>query len=95
MNYSLWGRRVIEITGSLVRSKTLMELIFNPCGKFRWSPEGPVSQIQSPHLHAGATGILSYLLRCVQKLKGDWVWKATGSYRKFSFLVKLQPWFLS
>ena len=28
-----------------------------PCGEFRWSPEGPVSQIHSPHLHVGAPGI--------------------------------------
>ena len=28
--------------------KTLMELIFNPCGEFQWSPVGPVSQIHSP-----------------------------------------------
>ena len=27
-----WGRRVIGISGSLIYSKTLMELIFNPCG---------------------------------------------------------------
>ena len=31
----LRGRRVIGISGSLVWSKTLMELIFNPCGEFR------------------------------------------------------------
>ena len=47
----MWGRRVIGISGSLIWSKTLMELIFNPCGKFRWSPEGPINQIHSPHLH--------------------------------------------
>ena len=29
------GRRVIGISGSLVWSKTLMELTFNPCGEFR------------------------------------------------------------
>ena len=29
------GRRVIVISGSLIWSKTLMELIFNPCGEFR------------------------------------------------------------
>ena len=29
------GRRVIVISGSLIRSETLMELIFNPCGEFR------------------------------------------------------------
>ena len=29
-----WGRRVIGISRSLIWSKTLMELIFNPCGEF-------------------------------------------------------------
>ena len=48
---------VIGISGSLILSKTLMELIFNPCGEFWWSSEGPVSQIHSPHLHVGASGI--------------------------------------
>ena len=33
---------------------------------------GPVSQIHSPHLHAGAPGIFSELLRSVQMLKGEW-----------------------
>ena len=28
------GRRVIGISGSLIQAKTLMELIFNPCGEF-------------------------------------------------------------
>ena len=66
------GRRVIGISGSLIWSKTLMELIFNPCGEFRWSPEGPFSQIHSPHLHVGAPGIFSDLLRSVQMLKREW-----------------------
>ena len=44
-------RRFIGISGSLIWSKTLMELIFNPCGEFRLSSEGPVSQIHSPHHH--------------------------------------------
>ena len=35
---------------------------FNLWGEFRWSPEGPVSQIQSPHLHVEAPGIFSDLL---------------------------------
>ena len=66
--YSLhivWGRRVIGISGSLIWSKTLMELIFNPCCEFWWSPEGPVSQIYSPHLLVGAPGIFSDLLRFI------------------------------
>ena len=37
--------------------KNLMGLIFNPCGEFQRSPEGPVSKIHSPHLQAGAPGI--------------------------------------
>ena len=42
-----------------------------PCGEFRWSLEGPVSQIHSPHLHIGAPGIFSDLLRSVQMLKRE------------------------
>ena len=44
-------------------------MLFNSCGKFRVSPEGPVSQIHSPHLHAGAPGIFSDLLRSVGMLQ--------------------------
>ena len=39
--------RVIGISGYLMCSETLMELIFNPCREIRWSPEGPVSQIHT------------------------------------------------
>ena len=35
-----WDFRIFDLL------KTLMELKFNPCGEFRWSPEGPASQIQ-------------------------------------------------
>ena len=49
-----------------------LELIFNPCGEFRWSPEGPDSQIHSPHLLVDAPGIFSDLLRFVQMLKRKW-----------------------
>ena len=48
------------------------ELVFNPYGEFRRSPEGPVSQIHSPHLHSGAPGSFSDLLRSVQMLKREW-----------------------
>ena len=66
--------------------------IFNPCGEFRWSREVPVSQIHAPHLHAGAPGIFSDLFKFVQMLKREWI---AESYRTYSSLVKLQPWFLS
>ena len=87
-----WGRRVIGISGSLIWSKTLMGLIFNPCGEFRWSSESPVSQIHFPHLIVGVSGIFSVLLRFVQMLKRE---LGAGSYRTYSSLVKLQPKFLS
>ena len=59
--------------------------LFNPCGEFQWRPEGPVSQIHSPHLHFGAPGIFSDLLRFVQQLKKErGVWKATESYCTYS-----------
>ena len=64
--------------------KTLMELIFNHCGEFWWSPEGPISQIHSPHLDAGAPGIFTDLLRSVQMLKREGVGKSMGSYHTFS-----------
>ena len=70
--------KVIGISGSLIWSKTLMELIFNPCGDFRWSPEGPVSQIHSLHLHVGAPGTFSDLLRSVQMLKREWGEESNG-----------------
>ena len=88
--------RTCPYAGSLIWSKTLMELIFNPCGEFWWSPEGPVSQIYSPHLHLAVPGIVPDLLRSIQVLKESRVWKETGRYRRiYSSLVKLQPWFLS
>ena len=56
---------------SLIWSKTLMELIFNLCGEFHLSPEGPISQIHSPHLHVDAPGIFSDPLRSVQMLRRE------------------------
>ena len=73
-----WGRRVIRISGSLIWPKTLMELIFNPRGEFRWSREGLVSQIHSPHIHAGAPVIFSDLLRSVQMIQREWDAKSNG-----------------
>ena len=82
----LWSRgwRVIGISGSLIWSKTLMELIFNPCGIFQWSP---VSQIHSSHLYAGAPGIFSDLLMSVQTLKREW-----GAESNRKLLQLFNPW---
>ena len=76
--YLIRGRKVIGISESVILWKTLMELIFDPCGEFRWNPEGPVSQIHSPHLHVGIPGIFSYLLRSVQRLKREWGAESNG-----------------
>ena len=72
------GRRVTGISGSLIWSKTLMEVIFKPRGEFRLNPEGPVIQIHSPHLHIGAPRIFSDLLRSVQMLKREWGAESNG-----------------
>ena len=41
-------------------------------------PEGPVSQIHSPHIHAGAPGIFSDLLTSDQVLKREWDAESNG-----------------
>ena len=87
------GDWVIGISGSLIWSETLIELIFNPCGEFG---EVRRAQLAKPtlHLHAGAPGIFSDLLRSLQMLKKEsGARKATRSYRTYSSLVKLQPEF--
>ena len=51
---------------------------FNLCSEFQLSLEGPVSQIYSPHLHNGAPGIFSDLLRFIQMLKREWGAESNG-----------------
>ena len=41
-----------------------MDMIFNPSGEFRRSPEGPDSQIHFPHLHIGALGSFKIFKVC-------------------------------
>ena len=62
-----------------------MELIFNSFGEFWGSPEGPVSQIQCPHLQVGAPGIFSDLVRSIQNLMREW---GAESIRTYSILSK-------
>ena len=88
------GRRVIGISGSLIWSKTLMELIFNPCGEFRWS-EGPVSLIHSPHLLVSAPGIFSDLLRFVQMLNREWDAESNRKLPHLFIPSKTATWVLS
>ena len=73
-----WGRRVIGISGFLIWSKTLMELIFNPYGEFRWRPECTVSHIHSPNLHVGASRIFRDILRSIQTLQREWRAESNG-----------------
>ena len=68
-----WDFRISDLD-----KKTLMELIFNLIGEFRWIPEGPVNQIHSPHLHVGASGIFSDLLKPAQMLKREWGVESNG-----------------
>ena len=84
-----------------------MELIFNTCGEFRWTPEGPIDQIHSIHLDAGAPGIFSDLLRSVQMLQREWSAESEGKLPhlfipgktatlvpEFVVEAELQPWWL-
>ena len=59
----------------------ISELVKNPdglCGEYRLSPEGPVSQIDSPQLLTVAPGIFSDFLRSVHMLKREWGAKNNG-----------------
>ena len=67
-----WDLRISDLV------KNRMELIFKLCGEFRWSPEGQVSQIHSPHLHVGAPGMFSDLLRSVQMRRRKWGTESNG-----------------
>ena len=68
-----------------------MEFIFNPWVNFG-SPEGPVRQIHSPHLHANAHGIFSDLLRSVQMLKREWGAESNGKLPHLSIPGKTAAW---
>ena len=70
----------------------LMGLIFNPCGEFLWSLEGAVSRIHSPHLHAGAPGVFSDLLRSVQMLKREWGAEVNRKLPHLSIPRKTAAW---
>ena len=89
------GGRVIGISGSVIRSRTLMELIFNACGEFRWSPECPGIQIHSPHLHVGVPWIFSKLLRSMEILKRERGVESNGKLLHLFTRGKLQSWCLS
>ena len=76
------GRRVIGISGSLIWSKTLMELIFNSCGEFWWRSGG-----HSPHPHVGAPGFFSDLLR-----SGSDARKWVGCRMQREVTAPIHPW---
>ena len=80
---------MIGMSGSLIWSETLMGLIFNPCGEFRLSPEDPVSQIYSPHLHAGAPEIYQNLFKCQRESGGD---ESNGKLPHLSIPSKTTAW---
>ena len=83
---------MIGISRSPIWSKTLTELIFNPCSEFRLSPEGPVILIHSAHLQAGAPGIFSDLLRSVQILKRKRGAESNGKLPHLSIHSKTAAW---
>ena len=79
---------MIGISDSHIWSKSLIEFIFNPCGKFRWSPEDAVTQIHSSHHHDGVPGIFPDLLRSVQMLIREWGAESNGKLPNLFILSK-------
>ena len=73
----LWDEVWLAISGSLIWSKTLMELILT-CGEFLWSPEDPVRQIHFPRPHVAVPGMFSDILSSVHILKGEWDAESNG-----------------
>ena len=67
-----------------------MEQIFNPCCEFRWSPDGPVSQIHSPP--SWCPWVLFISFKVSSDARESAVREATAPIKS---LIKLQPSFLS
>ena len=86
---------MIGISGSLIWSKTLLELIFNPCGEFR---EVRRAQLAKP-THLTNTLVPLGSLRSFKVCSDAKERVGRGKQRKATVpiqsLVKLQQWFLS
>ena len=72
-------------------SKTLMELIFNPRGEFRWSLEGP-TLLTSTLVPRDLFRSFKIYWDAKERMRCGKQRKTTASIES---LVKLQPWFLS
>ena len=51
-----------------------------------------MSQIQSLHIHTGASGIFSVLLKSVQMLKREWGAESNGKLPQLSIPSKTATW---
>ena len=78
--------RVIGISGSLIWSKTLMELIFKPCGEFRWSPELAKCTLLTSTM--GPLGSFRFL-RSLRMLKREWGAESNGKLPHLSIPSKI------
>ena len=65
---------MIAISGSLIWSKTLVELIFNPCGEVRKSHLATSTLLTSTLVPLGSFRFL----RSVQMVKGEWGAESNG-----------------
>ena len=72
-----------------------MELIFNPVVNFGEVRRAQLAKFTLLTFRLMPLTSFSDLLSSVQMLKREWVRRATGSYRTYLSLVKLEPWFLS
>ena len=86
---------MIGISGSLIWSKTLTELIFNPCGEFWGSPGNPVNQTLSSPPRLCPWDFFRSCNACSDANERVWCEKQREATAPIRSLVKLPRWFLS
>ena len=84
---------MIRISGSLIWSKTVMELIFNPCpvvnfGEIRRAQLAKSTVLTSTLVPLGSFQIFKICSDAKERVEEG---KPMGSYRTYPSLVKLQP----
>ena len=92
--YGVSGAKGDGISGSLIWSKTLMELIFNSCGEVRRARLAK-SNLLTSTLHWCPWDLLRSFKVCSDAKERVGCGKQREATTPIQSLLKLQPWFLS
>ena len=90
----IWGEGWLGFSDLWSDQKPWWNWYLTFCGEFWWSPEGPVSQIHSPHLHVRPWDRFRYFKICSNAKKRVGCEKQREATVPIQSPVKLQPWFL-